>query len=137
MYIFIYSMDKETILNTFNDHFSEFMKDVQNVFPDNVDIATAKKAINQVITLMPKMLIKIFKDNFVDKYKAAITLGDLAFFTEVDYSTDLRGVDDANQLMKKIDCLRQPVKDMSPTNQAKVVKYMQNLAKLSEMYKAM
>ena len=130
-------MDKETILNTFNDHFSEFMKDVQNVFPDNVDIATAKKAINQVITLMPKMLIKIFKDNFVDKYKAAITLGDLAFFTEVDYSTDLKNVDDANQLMKKIDCLRQPVKDMSATNQAKVVKYMQNLAKLSEMYKTM
>jgi len=130
-------MDKETILKTFNDHFSEFMKDVQNVFPDNVDIATAKKAINQVINLMPKMLIKIFKDNFVDKYKAAITLGDLAFFTEVDYSTDLRDVDDANQLMKKIDCLRQPVKEMSPTNQAKVVKYMQNLAKLSEMYKAM
>ena len=130
-------MDKDTILSTFNTHFSEFMKDVQNVFPDNVDIATARKAIGQVINLMPRMLIKLFKENFVEKYKAAITLGDLAFFTEVDYSADLKNVEDSNQLMAKIDCLRQPVKEMSATNQAKVVKYMQNLAKLSEMYSEM
>jgi hypothetical protein len=130
-------MDKETILTTFNQHFSDFIKDVQNVFPENVDIATARKAINQVVAVMPRLLIKLFRDNFVEKYQAAITLGNLDFFTEMDYSADLQGVEDSNELMKKIDCLRRPVKEMSPTNQAKVVKYMQNLAKLSEMYRAL
>ena len=33
------------LLTVFNDHFSEFVNDIQSVFPDDADILTAKNAI--------------------------------------------------------------------------------------------
>jgi hypothetical protein len=37
-------------------------------------------------------------------------------------------------ILEKIDCLRKPVKEMGKDDQAKVMKYLQNLSKLCEMY---
>ena len=44
------------------------------------------------------------------------------------------GVGSSNQILEKIDCLRGPVRDMNKNEQDKVMKYMQNLLKLSDMY---
>ena len=40
----------------------------------------------------------------------------------------------SNAILDKIDCLRQPVRDMGEEDQQKVMKYIQNLAKLCKMY---
>ncbi len=49
------------ILTAFNDHFIEFLNDVQGVFPDNVDILTAKNALLTIKKANPKMIVKIWK----------------------------------------------------------------------------
>jgi hypothetical protein len=43
-------------------------------------------------------------------------------------------VKETNNLLDKIDGLRQPVREMSEENKAKVIKYLQNLKKLSDLY---
>ena len=73
------------ILSAFNDHFVEFISDIQLVFPDDVDLLTAKNSLLMVRKANPKMIIKIWKSHIVDKYAKQIEDGDLTFFMDKDY----------------------------------------------------
>ena len=73
------------------------------------------------------------KDQYLLAYKDQIDAGDINFFVTKDYSSDLVKTDNADKIMDSIDRLRNPVKLMSPENQAKTMKYIQNLSKLAAM----
>jgi hypothetical protein len=121
------------LLTVFNDHFSEFVNDIQNVFPDDADILTAKNALITIRKANPKLLVKIWITYVVTPYKLQIEAGDINFFINKDYSDDLLKNDNADKIMESIDRLRRPVKQMTPENQAKTMKYIQNLTKLALM----
>ena len=121
------------ILTAFNDHFIDFVNDIHCVFPDDVDILTTKNALTAIRTANPKMIVKIWKTFIVDKYAAEILSGNIEFFINKDYSNDLVRNDNADKIMESIDRLRNPVKLMSSENQAKTMKYIQNLSKLALM----
>ena len=127
-------MDKSQILSAFNDHFTEFVEDVQLVFPDNTDIATLHSAITKVRKVNPKLIIKAFNEHVIGAYSMQIEKGDLNFFIDNDYKNDLINVGSSNMILEKIDCLRQPVRNMGIEDQAKVMKYIQNLSKLCRLY---
>ena len=127
-------MDKSQILSAFNDHFTEFVEDVQLVFPDNTDIATLHSAITKVRKINPKLIIKAFNEHVIGAYSTQIEKGDLHFFIDNDYKNDLINVGSSNMILEKIDCLRQPVRNMGIEDQAKVMKYIQNLSKLCRLY---
>ena len=119
------------LVTVFNDHFSEFVNDVQSVFPDDADILTAKTALLAIRKANPKLLVRIWIKYVYTPYKEQIEAGDINFFLTKDYSADLARNDNADKIMESIDRLRKPVKDMSPENQAKTMKYIQNLSKLA------
>ena len=119
------------LVTVFNDHFSEFVNDVHSVFPDDADILTAKTALLAIRKANPKLLVRIWIKYVYNPYKEQIEAGDINFFLTKDYSNDLARNDNADKIMESIDRLRKPVKDMSPENQAKTMKYIQNLSKLS------
>jgi hypothetical protein len=121
------------LLTVFNDHFSEFVNDIQSVFPDDADILTAKNALIAIRKANPKLLVKIWVKYVITPYKEQIDSGDINFFINKDYSNDLVKNDNADKIMESIDRLRNPVKQMSPDNQAKTMKYIQNLSKLALM----
>lgn len=121
------------ILIAFNDHFFEFLNDVHKVFPEDIDILTAKNALLTVRKANPKMIVKIWKLFIVGKYKAEIESGNIAFFINKDYSTDVSNATNSDKIMESINRLREPIKNMSLDNQAKVMKYIQNLTRLSEL----
>jgi hypothetical protein len=121
------------LLTVFNDHFAEFVNDIQSVFPDDRDILTAKNALTAIRKANPKLLVKIWVKYVATPYKEVIEAGDINFFITKDYSSDLARNDNADKIMESIDRLRNPVKQMSPENQAKTMKYIQNLCKLSAM----
>jgi len=121
------------ILTAFNDHFLEFLNDVQSVFPEDADILTAKNALMAIKKANPKMIVKIWKAYIADKYRQQIQAGDIAFFVNKDYSSDVSCASGSDKIMESIDRLREPVKNMGPDNQAKVMKYIQNLTKLSDL----
>lgn len=121
------------LLSVFNDHFSEFVNDIQSVFPDDADILTAKNALIAIRKANPKLLVKIWVKYVSLPYKEQIESGNIDFFINKDYSSDLVKSDNADKIMESIDRLRNPVKQMSPENQAKTMKYIQNLSKLALM----
>ena len=121
------------ILTAFNDHFMEFLNDVHSVFPEDADILTAKNALIAIRKANPKMIVKIWKGFIADKYKAQILAGDIGFFISKDYSSDVSTAAGSDKIMESIDRLREPVKNMGPENQAKVMKYIQNLTKLADL----
>jgi len=121
------------LLTVFNNHFSEFVNDIQSVFPDDTDILTAKNALIAIRKANPKLLVKIWVKYVITPYKEQIDSGDINFFINKDYSNDLLKNDNADKIMESIDRLRNPVKQMSTENQAKTMKYIQNLSKLALM----
>ena len=55
------------------------------------------------------------------------------FFLTKDYSADVQTSYNSDKIMESIDRLRGPITHMSAEEQAKVMKYIQNLTKLSEL----
>lgn len=119
------------LVTVFNDHFSEFVNDIQSVFPEDPDILTAKNALLAIRKANPKLLVRIWVKYISNPYKNQIESGDINFFITKDYSTDLSRNDNADKIMESIDRLRKPIKDMTLENQAKTMKYIQNLSKLA------
>ena len=121
------------LVTVFNDHFAEFVNDIQSVFPDDADILTAKNALLAIRKANPKLLVKIWIKYVYGPYKSEIDAGDINFFLTKDYSNDLSKNDNADKIMESIDRLRKPVKEMTTENQAKTMKYIQNLSKLATL----
>jgi len=121
------------LLSVFNEHFAEFVNDVHSVFPDDADILTAKNSLIAIRKANPKLLVRIWTKFVADPYKKQIDSGDINFFVVKDYATDLARHENADKIMEAIDRLRNPVKQMTPENQAKTMKYIQNLTKLAVM----
>lgn len=118
----------------FNDHFVEFVGAVQDAFPDDADILTAKNALMAIRKANPKLIIKIWNKYIIAPYGKEIERGDIEFFIHKDYSNDLSNTGNSEQIMSSIDRLRKPISMMNPTEHANVVKYLQNLSKLAAMH---
>ena len=121
------------ILTAFNDHFIEFVNDVHCVFPNDTDILATKNALTAIRKANPKMIVKIWNMFIVSKYKSEIEAGNIEFFINKDYAQDVSVSNNSDKIMESIDRLREPIKNMSQENQLKVMKYIQNLTKLSQM----
>jgi hypothetical protein len=121
------------LLTAFNNHFEEFVNDIQSVFPDDPDILTAKNSLILIRKANPRMIVKIWKTFIVSKYKTQIEAGDIGFFLEKDYSSDVSNTQNSDKIMESINRLRGPIKQMTIENQNKSMKYIQNLTKLSEL----
>jgi len=127
-------MSASIVLTTFNDHFMEFVNDVVNVFPDNIDILSAKNAFTMMRKANPRLLIKIWSTHIVTRYKDVIEAGDLSFFVEKDYVDDFQTSKNSKVIVDAIDRVRNPVKLMTIEDQTKTMKYVQNLTKLAQLY---
>jgi len=126
--------NKSLILSGFNNHFSEFMDDVLNIFPTNKDILTAKKILANIRSVNPKLIITFWKNYILVKYGTQIERGDCDYFLKKDYAADIYDTDGSPELKDAIERLRGPLSELSDDNLAKCVKYLQNLSKLSMLY---
>ena len=122
------------IQKAFNKHFIEFIDDIANIFPDNVEIKTLTNALTTMRQANPKLIMQCWYTNIVMVYKTEIDAGDINFFITKQYDKDLSNVKSNDTIIKGINKLREPIKLMSDSNQQKAMKYMQNLSKLSSVY---
>lgn len=127
-------MDKSTILKGFNTHFFEFIDDIIQSFPENQNIKNAKTTFEIFKKANPTSILKAWNNFVYQPYKDVIAEGDIGFFFDKDYKNDLTYLKNANEVMKIIDTLREPVKNMSDSSKSSTMKYIQNLCKLSVMY---
>lgn len=121
------------ILTAFNDHFFEFLNDIQSVFPDDTDILTAKNALLAFRKANPKLIVRIWSLLVIGKYKKEVEEGNIDFFINKDYANDVATANNSDKILEAIDRLRQPIKQMTPADQNKSMKYIQNLTKLAEL----
>ena len=127
-------MNKAQILKGFNDHFMELVLDIERVFPDDNDISTVKNSFVELRKANPKLVIKVFKEQIYDIYNNEIEDGNIDFFINKNYQKDIGNIADSEYILNKINILRDPVRNMDKTDQEKVIKYMQNLSKLCNIY---
>lgn len=120
-----------SILTAFNDHFFEFVSEIQEIFPDDRDLLISKNALLIVRKANPKIIVKIWNTYIVGKYKPEIEAGNLDFFINKDYSDDFVNTNNSDKIIEAIDRFRQPIKNMTEQNKLKAIKYIQNLTKLA------
>ena len=126
--------DKTTLLKTFNTQFFAFLNDILVIFPENKDIAKGKKSFELLNMASPSMIIKIWHSHVNRLYKEHIDNGDLDYFIEKDYSDDLQALSDSDDVLRIINMIREPVRQMDEANRVHTRKYLQILSKLSLLY---
>jgi hypothetical protein len=124
------------LLTAFNDHFADFINDIERVFPESHDILLAKNSLFAIRKANPKLIVKIWNSFIVGKYTAEINRGDIGFFINKDYATDLVYSESSDKIIEAINRLREPIRRMTKEDQAKTMKYIQNLTKLSALYES-
>jgi len=127
-----------TILTAFNTQFFEFIDDVEKIVPNDKSIIQCKQILTLAKKGNPKLLISYWFNYMTVPYFKQIESGDISFFIEKNYKEDLGNVNkDTNEndkFVKEIDRLREPVRKMDDNNKNICMKYIQNMAKLSQMY---
>tara|TARA_A100001015_G_C14669755_1_gene586362 strand:+ start:340 stop:726 length:387 start_codon:yes stop_codon:yes gene_type:complete len=124
-----------SLIKIFNSQFLEFIKDVKRVLPDDLNIKTAVFYTENIIKVNPSLLVKSWYDLVILQYKEQIDKGDFDFFLNKEYSKEFKAVDNNDGILKTIDTIKNRAKELSDENKKKVVKYTQNLTKISLMYK--
>ena len=127
-------MEAINLLPVFNSHFIDFIQDIEKVFPEDVDIKTAKNSVIFLQKNNPKLLIKLWKKHVNAKYQTEIEAGNIDFFLTKNYSGDLTKAQNSEQINEIIERLRGPISLMSEENKQKTIKYIQNLTKLTNLY---
>lgn len=126
--------NSSTVLTAFNDHFMEFVSDIQSVFPDDHDILASKNAFISIRKINPKLFIRVWSEYVVGKYRNEIEAGNIDYFINKDYSQDVMDSPNSKKIIMSIDRLRNPVKEMNKENKKKSMGYIQNLTKLCSIY---
>jgi predicted component of viral defense system (DUF524 family) len=127
--------DKSTILKAFNTLFFDFIEDILTIFPENEDIRVSKEFFTTVKRANPTALLKSWYTYVYSPYASIIDSGNIDFFFNKNYEDDLNVLSNAKDIMKAIDTIREPVRNMSEVNKAHSMKYIQKLSTLSTMYK--
>jgi|UniRef100_A0A6C0IKW5 hypothetical protein len=129
-------MDKSSVLRAFNKHFFEFLNDIITILPEEQEIKKGKVSFESIKKMNPTLICKTWFTLVYAPYKEVIDQGDISFFFEKDYSSDLNNVANAAEIMGIIDKIRIPIKNMDGVNKEHCSKYIQNLSKLSAVYNA-
>ena len=125
-------MDSRTVLRGFNDHFAEFIDDVQRLFPEDRDVRTAHTALMGARKANPVIICKIWQKVVLRQNRAEIESGDLDHFAQKDYSRNFP--QSMAWIVARIDNFRRPLVELEADNKEKIVQYLRNLTQLSDLY---
>jgi hypothetical protein len=126
--------EKSNYLKLFNQHFFEMFEDILTIFPNNKEISFAKTSFENIKKINPTSIIKIWYLQVFIPYQNEINEGNISFFIEKNYSSDLEVVPNSQDIMKMIDNVRSLASSMSIENQKHTMKYVKNLSILSIFY---
>jgi ferredoxin-fold anticodon binding domain-containing protein len=126
-------MSEPNLKKVFNNHLVEFLEDVIEIFPENVDLKTGLTMIEGLKFAKPSILITIWKTSILDLYEDQIMNGDEKFFINKNYSNDL-AEENKNEVLQIIDDIKKLMKETTEENRNKTMKYVQNLTKICKLY---
>lgn len=129
--------DKSSILKAFNKHFFEFFEEMSKIFPDNLEINSAVTLFEITKKANPTMIIKIWNKFVEIPYGNLLNEGNISYFINKDYSEDVKEMPNAENVIRGINVIRNPIREMSDENKNHSLNYLQNLCKLSKAYSSL
>jgi hypothetical protein len=129
--------DKTAILRAFNTHLFNFLDDIIGIYPDNEELKYARTSFDTIKRANPTLIVKVWYTFIYTPYKPVIDAGNIEFFFEKDYGSDLLNVANSKEIMGIIDKIREPIRGMDAINRAHSAKYIKNLSQMSTMYNDM
>jgi hypothetical protein len=125
---------KAIIVTNFNKLLNQLLEDISAVFPENTDILMAKEMLNGLNYIANSAVITLWYTYVNMRYQTEIMEANLEFFLQKDYSQDFANKANSGIIIAAIDKIRDPIRQMSESNKATSLKYIQNLCKLAAMY---
>ena len=121
-------------VQAFNDQFEELLDAIATIFPDDLEIRSASRGLKRLRKINPKLIVRVFYE-YVDKpYGSYIHDNNLKFFLEKDYKKDVSKSMFGTEILSKIEVIKNPIANMSLEQQSVILKYFQNLCKLTTLY---
>ena len=121
-------------VQAFNNQFEELLENISMIFPEDDDIISAARSLKNLRRINPKIIIRVFYD-YVDKpYGSYIHDNNFKFFLEKDYAQDVGKSMFSGEILSKIAIIKQPIANMTNEQQNIILKYFQNLCKLTTLY---
>jgi len=127
-------MSKKYIVNIFVSQLNEMCDETYQVFKTDTSIYYAKEAIYAFSLVNPRRTIKMWKIYVTDNYRDQIEKQDYSFFINKDYSNDIMYLPYQDNIIKKLDEVREHISNMDEPNKLKALKYVENLTKLCDLY---
>lgn len=101
----------QVLLTAFNDSFEEFVDIVVDWFPTDADILGTKTVLSVMRKTNPKLIVKAWYSYVSQKYSKEIDNGDISFFIDKDYKSDLSDNPNSDQIIDSINRLRLPIQN--------------------------
>jgi hypothetical protein len=114
----------------FNNHIDELVDDMLRVVPGDPDVLAAQAALAAARRMNVSALVRAWPE-YTEPYRRQIESGDVAFFLTKDYAGDIPVGTAAAEPIRR---LRARAAQLTPEQQAKVMKYVQNLTTLAKLY---
>ena len=127
-------MNKLNLLKGFNSHLDDFFNDIVRVFPNDLEIKTAQVSLSNLMKANPKIIVGIWKTYISNHYTLEIENGNIDFFLNKNYTSDLKDSSNHKEILDKINRMKNSINLMSDEDKQKTIKYLQNLNKLCNLY---
>ena len=127
-------MSKIEIVSVFNKQFTEYLKLMCALFPEDNDIKNTETSLLSLRKVNPKIIIQIWYKYITIKYRDEIYADNLDYFITKNYAEDLNDTDNAAFILRKIEILRTPISKLDRENKEKTLIFLKNLTKLSDIY---
>tara|TARA_Y100000816_G_C25831791_1_gene435020 strand:+ start:120 stop:548 length:429 start_codon:yes stop_codon:yes gene_type:complete len=121
------------------DQIFQLFDDVLIVLPNDADILAAKLYTSGIKKVNPKLILSSWHNSVTLKYKTEIDSENIEFALTKNYNEDIskhynKDSSDFKYFENIIEKIREVVKDLDENNKKKLIKYVQNISNLTEIY---
>ena len=128
---------KSRLVQIFSEQTEELYLDLSKVYPENIEIKTGLTVVRTMKRFNPKLMISKYKTGVNNAYYDKIVKGDVSFFLNKDYTTDVGKYykpEETTEQTDWIESLKSLYKGASDENKKKLLKYFQNFSRICRMY---
>jgi hypothetical protein len=116
-------MSKKVLIDTFFNQFTDFLKQLENMYPEDTDFPVFITTLDLLKSTNPMLVVNFVKTEIVDLFEDKIMKRDESFFMNQDYSDKDVNID----IIRKV---KEYIQNMTPKNKEIVWSYIELLTKL-------
>tara|TARA_Y100000741_G_scaffold62485_3_gene44335 strand:- start:7782 stop:8195 length:414 start_codon:yes stop_codon:yes gene_type:complete len=127
---------RKVCMTNFINQLSGFMNDMLIIVPNNQEIVAAKNYVSMLSSANPKLLLTYWHTSVTLKYSEQINNGDFEFAINKDYTKDIEQTNttENDSILKLIDNLKTIAKGLNDDKKKIIMKYLQNITQLTQLY---